>query len=59
MLQVDYIEAHPEEFAPFVEDDEPFDKYCAGMRPLRSRTVHPGAIPYDFRAISRTVLYGK
>lgn len=29
---VDYIEAHREFFEPFIEDDEPFDKYCSSMR---------------------------
>ena len=29
---VDYIAAHRPEFEPFVEDDEPFESYCARMR---------------------------
>ncbi len=27
-----HIEAHADDFAPFVEDDEPFEKYCRSMR---------------------------
>jgi len=29
---VDYIEAHREDFEPFIEDDEPFEKYVKSMR---------------------------
>eukprot|EP00850_Spirogloea_muscicola_P012419 SM000080S22934 [mRNA] locus=s80:259401:265942:+ [translate_table: standard] len=29
---VDFMEANREQFEPFVEDDEPFDKYCKSMR---------------------------
>eukprot|EP00899_Mesostigma_viride_P027824 jgi/Mesvir1/8226/Mv12512-RA.1 len=31
-LVMDYIESHKDDFAPFVEDDEPFDKYVARLR---------------------------
>lgn len=26
-----HIAAHPDAFSPFVEDDEPFEKYCSRM----------------------------
>ena len=29
---VDHIEANKRAFEPFVEDDEPFERYCAKMR---------------------------
>jgi OTU domain-containing protein 3 len=29
---VDYIAAHEDDFAPFVEDDVPFEKYLQEMR---------------------------
>eukprot|EP00250_Pteridium_aquilinum_P007662 c17334_g1_i3 orf=599-1660(-) len=31
-MVVDYIQAHREEFEPFLEDDVPFDDYCKSMR---------------------------
>lgn len=33
----DFIEAHPDDFAPFVEDDEPFDRARAQARPCSGR----------------------
>lgn len=32
---VEHMKANPESFAPFVEDDEGFDKYIARMRRVR------------------------
>ena len=26
------LQAHPNDFAPFVEDELPFDRYCRNMR---------------------------
>lgn len=29
---VDFIEQHPDDFAPYMEDDEDFESYCRRMR---------------------------
>ncbi len=36
---VEHIRDHQEMFAPFVEDDEPFDRYVARMKKVRIYTV--------------------
>ena len=34
---VRHVERHPDAFAAFVEDDEPFDAYCTRMQEVRPR----------------------
>lgn len=36
---VQYMESHHDEFAPFVEDDEGFEKYMKRMRKVRPLRV--------------------
>lgn len=39
-MVVDYIEAHREEYEPFLEDEVPFDNYCKNMRETSTWAGH-------------------
>ncbi len=55
---LDFIEQHEEDFAPFVEDDEPFAKYVARMRKVGVREGRCRAGPGNLMgATCRTVRF--
>lgn len=56
---LDFIEQHEEDFAPFVEDDEPFAKYVARMRKVGRGEAGGGRGPGTWGAQPALLVRGR